>query len=185
MQTITQKTCTKCKQTLPASAFHKVYKSDHKLQSWCKKCGNALRMLSYQPRPRPPTIINGQKTCSACRHALSVSAFAPKHGQPGKLQAYCRLCSRVRLYGLTKAQWLAILEAQNGCCATCDVKLEIGGKRTAAPCVDHDHETGLVRGILCHACNRALGDVKDSVSVLTRLIQYLKCYQPSLKVEAA
>lgn len=40
--------------------------------------------------------------------------------------------------------------------------------------VDHDHETGLVRGILCPNCNRALGLVRDDVEVLQQMIEYLK-----------
>lgn len=40
--------------------------------------------------------------------------------------------------------------------------------------VDHDHETGEIRGILCEYCNRALGMVKDDVAVLENMINYLK-----------
>jgi len=40
-------------------------------------------------------------------------------------------------------------------------------------CLDHDHETGLFRGWLCHQCNRMLGIAKDDVAILKRAIQYL------------
>lgn len=40
--------------------------------------------------------------------------------------------------------------------------------------VDHDHETGLIRGLLCHHCNTLLGHAKDSVDVLEAAIVYLK-----------
>ena len=40
-------------------------------------------------------------------------------------------------------------------------------------CLDHDHETGLFRGWLCHQCNRMLGIAKDDVSLLQRAINYL------------
>jgi hypothetical protein len=39
--------------------------------------------------------------------------------------------------------------------------------------VDHDHKTGVVRGMLCFNCNQALGNVRDSVAVLEQLQSYL------------
>src|SRR5688500_1693885 len=55
-------------------------------------------------------------------------------------------------YGITKDDYLAMLERQGGVCATC------GNPPTDKPlCVDHDHTTGVVRGLLCHRCNKALG----------------------------
>ena len=59
-----------------------------------------------------------------------------------------------------------MLHRQNGVCAVCGV----GGKLH----VDHDHETGLVRGLLCGSCNRALGLLKDNVDSLKMAIDYLE-----------
>lgn len=60
-------------------------------------------------------------------------------------------------FNLTEKQWQAILDHQGGVCAIC--------KRTLRPGshwhTDHDHKTGLVRGILCSQCNRALGKIED------------------------
>ncbi len=41
-------------------------------------------------------------------------------------------------------------------------------------CVDHDHQTGFVRGLLCRDCNAALGLFKDSQEILERAIGYLE-----------
>ncbi|MDQ1705857.1 MAG: hypothetical protein QOF18_2223 [Frankiaceae bacterium] len=58
-----------------------------------------------------------------------------------------------------------MIEAQGGTCAVCPGKPEH---------VDHDHETGRVRGILCFNCNQALGNVRDNPTVLKGLIDYLR-----------
>ena len=58
-----------------------------------------------------------------------------------------------RLYGMVEAEWEALLDAQGRRCAICQTDTPVGvGWHT-----DHDHETGRVRGILCHYCNMAVG----------------------------
>jgi hypothetical protein len=69
-----------------------------------------------------------------------------------------------RRYGITSADVDTLIEAQGGTCAVCPGKPEH---------VDHDHETGRVRGILCFNCNQALGNVRDNPTVLKGLIDYL------------
>jgi Recombination endonuclease VII len=72
-------------------------------------------------------------------------------------------------YGITKAEYLAMLAAQNARCAAC-FRLPAEGKRLG---VDHCHRTGAVRGLLCSHCNTALGQVDDSIERLRMLIFYL------------
>ena len=66
-----------------------------------------------------------------------------------------------------------MIEAQGGTCATCDAKPEH---------VDHDHRTGKVRGVLCFNCNQALGNVRDNVTTLGRLDDYLRLHAPTVDV---
>ncbi|HEC64952.1 MAG TPA: hypothetical protein ENI23_06655 [bacterium] len=80
-------------------------------------------------------------------------------------------CYLMRCYGITKKQYDAMLEQQNGLCAICRKK-EIN-RRLA---VDHNHATKQIRGLLCSLCNTALGKFDDSVNMLTRAINYLKKY---------
>lgn len=73
-------------------------------------------------------------------------------------------------YLLTKEQRAALEEQQGGRCAIC-------GRQARKLVVDHDHETGVVRGLLCHGCNTSMGVLGDSVEGLERAIAYLKRVQ--------
>lgn len=74
-------------------------------------------------------------------------------------------------YGITVEQYAELERRQNGCCALCSRSPgELDGRRLA---VDHCHETGAVRGLLCGDCNRALGLFRDRRDVLDRAIEYL------------
>lgn len=75
-------------------------------------------------------------------------------------------------YGVTQAAWHAMFEKQGGRCAGCS--LLFGKERSNIPCVDHDHATGIFRGLLCHSCNRAIGLLKESVTTLQTLLLYLQ-----------
>lgn len=72
---------------------------------------------------------------------------------------------REKLYGLTAAEHEAMLQRQQGRCAIC--------KSAAALSVDHDHETGQVRGLLCPRCNHGLGNFRDDAEFLASAIGYL------------
>jgi hypothetical protein len=70
-----------------------------------------------------------------------------------------------RLYGITLAEYEAMVKKQNGRCAICDEE--------SALHVDHDHETGEVRGLLCQKCNTAIGHLRHDEHLLRRAIDYL------------
>lgn len=73
-------------------------------------------------------------------------------------------------FGLSIEQYDSMMKAQNGVCMICKNPCA-SGRRLA---VDHDHETNRVRGLLCMACNQALGFFRDNVSLLKAAIAYLK-----------
>lgn len=74
-------------------------------------------------------------------------------------------------YGITPENYEAKLAAQAGACAICS---DGPGKGRRYFCVDHNHETGEVRGLLCHKCNAALGLLGDSAPIVARALDYLK-----------
>jgi hypothetical protein len=79
-----------------------------------------------------------------------------------------------RRYGLTKADVARMAEEQNHCCAICgEPEKEMRSGITRHLAVDHDHKTGKVRGLLCSACNTALGKFDDDPELIARAIAYL------------
>lgn len=74
---------------------------------------------------------------------------------------------RYNSFGVSQPMWDAMYFENDGHCAIC-LKQE-------ATHVDHDHETGKVRGILCHHCNAGLGLFKDDVATLERAKLYVTC----------
>jgi hypothetical protein len=77
-------------------------------------------------------------------------------------------------FGITLEDKKKILADQNGACGICKKPLEMTGRDSN---VDHCHNSGKVRGVLCRLCNVALGQFKDSIEILQSAIDYLKKHQ--------
>jgi len=69
-------------------------------------------------------------------------------------------------YRISPAEHAELLEKQHGGCAICGLVVKL--------CVDHNHKTGKVRGLLCPACNRGLGAFRDSTYALRAAVTYLE-----------
>lgn len=82
----------------------------------------------------------------------------------------------LRRYGITLEQYEQMLEAQGGVCAICGrperSKVYKHGPRSLA--VDHGHETGRIRGLLCFSCNTNLGKFDHDLDLLRSAIEYLE-----------
>lgn len=74
-------------------------------------------------------------------------------------------------YGITKEQYNLILNKQNNKCAICEIDFSLLTLRQIH--LDHNHETGKVRGILCYKCNLAIGHAKESSGLLKKCADYL------------
>ena len=86
-------------------------------------------------------------------------------------------------YGLTPAEYDARLAQQGGGCAICETKNpnHFSGRFQ----VDHDHQTGAVRGLLCSGCNGGLGLFKDDAERLKAAIDYLQRAGSDITVQIA
>ena len=79
-------------------------------------------------------------------------------------------------YGIDKDEYNRMLEAQGGTCLICKKSGHIRRKnsRPIALAVDHNHETGKIRGLLCINCNSGIGKLGDSITMLKKAIKYLE-----------
>lgn len=77
----------------------------------------------------------------------------------------------MRLYGLTPSQYGAMYGQQEGRCAVCADVLIKGAKGTH---VDHCHDTGVVRGLVCFVCNTGMGKFRDDPNRLRKAAEYLE-----------
>lgn len=76
-------------------------------------------------------------------------------------------------FGISLEEYKTMKESQNNSCAICD-KHEDDMSMSLA--VDHNHDTGKVRGLLCSACNTSLGGFQDKEEVLQRAVSYLRSH---------
>ncbi len=77
-----------------------------------------------------------------------------------------------RSYGLTTVEYSKLLKSQNGVCAIC--KKKETRKKIKRLAVDHNHETGKIRGLLCNNCNNGLGRFGDDPKILKSAVKYLE-----------
>ena len=77
-------------------------------------------------------------------------------------------------YKMTLAEYQVLYDEQGGVCLICGNKQSGRGAAKNTLCVDHNHTTGKVRGLLCTNCNTGIGNLRDSIELLEKAIQYLK-----------
>jgi len=109
------------------------------------------------------------------RTARAASERARRQAAPDVIRAQQRNAKLVKTYGLTDADFERLLAEQGGGCAICrrpETKVRLGVPLPL--CVDHDHATGAVRGLLCRACNVGLGAFEDNTAALVAAAAYLR-----------
>lgn len=160
---------------------YKVYREGHHKRPPLCKCGCGKPVSSRQPKNgsvtyrtykdghRPGAILNGKKHCQRCDQIKQLSQFN-KHRSGVK--SLCKSCQtkkakedRIKKYGITTSTYNQLMAKQNGVCACC--------LKAPAIAIDHDHETGQVRGVLCTRCNTGIGQLGDTLEGVIRAAQYL------------
>jgi hypothetical protein len=157
-----------------------------------------FKLTRLHLRTTATPIVDGEKVCKGCHLSKPVGEFGSHPSTADRLMPKCRGCETDRVaeyrkrkmnedakgyrlsrkivnwlhrFGISHADYQALLDKQEGRCAIC---------RTTDPgCgweyfpVDHNHETGEVRGLLCNDCNTAIGRMKDDPNRVHRAWLYL------------
>ena len=112
------------------------------------------------------------KKCSKCCQCKPLDEFNYQHAQCKSCYSEKRRDTRyLKRYNLSLDDYDSLYDEQGGKCAICETS-DPGGRRSRF-CVDHNHETDEVRGLLCYKCNSALGYFGDSPAVVMRGYKYL------------
>lgn len=135
------------------------------------------------------------KICRRCKQEQPRSQYFVDKTKPDGLQYICKLCDLVRqerwrevnpekayqqrrkarykaAFGITIEEYDKLFTEQQGLCAICNLP-----QPTKLLAVDHDHQTGKIRSLLCHFCNSGLDYFKDSPSLLASAIKYLDSHR--------
>ncbi len=136
----------------------------HERTKRCSVCGQLRAVALFISDVRRKDGKDG--TCRVCRNEKKKRRYAAQ----AETRAYFKRRHIRRTYGLSVTEYDAMVAAQDGKCAVCLVTLSLG-KSTH---VDHCHDTGKIRGVLCHGCNTCLGHAGDDPVRLRALAEYVE-----------
>lgn len=137
------------------------------MEKHCPSCDTTKPLAAFSIR-KTGRVGHPVAHCTPCRVAKNKARRA---ADPSHVLHIERKSKFKRTYGITFEQYESMLEAQGGGCAICHAKEP--SNRTKFFAVDHCHETGKVRGLLCTKCNRGLGFFNDKSTLLQAASSYL------------
>jgi hypothetical protein len=146
------KRCPSCGETKPVSDFRAEASRPRGIACYCRACEPAIRRKRYLAR----------------KDAHNDYARRYREDDPERHARYVRRHALKKLYGITPEQWDEMYETQEGRCLICGKK-----PRAKRLHVDHCHETGAVRGLLCSPCNSGIAHLNHDPALLARAIDYL------------
>ncbi len=130
-----------------------------------------------------PDVSEGFGYCNKCKIIKDKKEFYPNRGRSKNIQSSCILCDKNKVhypnyllnYGISIKEYERKADQQNNLCAICQKpetrKYRNKPKRLS---VDHDHETGVTRDLLCGKCNTILGFANEDVTILLQAVRYLQ-----------
>lgn len=175
-----RKICDECKQRLNrerSTAHHRAkMRVKYPSKVFCECCGK-----EFKPLARADTRFCYDESCKKERARRRWVSWRRRREEEGTFRdtvnayqqefrqrtGYARDWELKKRYGISLPDWIAMVEAVGGKCEIC-------GKAEEDLCVDHDHSTGIIRGVLCRRCNRALGQLGDTVERLSQVLAYLE-----------
>ncbi len=157
------------------------------VSGWTKSCGCLQREIVrvYSQKINHKKVIDslarvaainetGKKQCPRCKEIKHISSFTPSRWEITGLTSWCKICvhdnALRRMYGITLADKFRMIDEQGGRCANRGC-LELVDVHSS---VDHCHTSGRVRGVLCRACNKALGLLKEDPGRIEGLAGYIR-----------
>jgi len=176
------KVCTKCKIPRELISYRKDKSRKDGLHPHCNICNNQVQRAWYDKnkkvaKQQARKSYHNNKSKISERRKTDRKAHPEKYTDASKLRydpAKNKLNSwkYAGMKNMSHERYDEMLKNQKHACAICK-KSQTCFKRKL--CVDHNHSTGEVRGLLCDACNRGIGYLKDSTILLEQAIKYLSC----------
>jgi dCMP deaminase len=137
-----------------------VNRTPNKETEYTCKCGTIFKLKKSTKNPR----------CSKClREEHNENARNAKYHLKDKYKLKQHKNRLRREYGIDETRYNQLLKQQGNVCAICGNT----DSKNNRLCVDHNHTTGEIRGLLCHRCNRTLGTLKDNQSLFRSCLSYL------------
>ncbi len=146
----------------------------------CSECGKAKGVLEFyqsdREKLRDGRIGIKDLRCIACKtFRKRLKTLAAPEAEQQKLQRLKRLRLK-KVYGLLEDDYKSIIKKQGGGCGLCGAV--VADRRSDTLCVDHDHRTGAIRGLLCRTCNIVVGLIESRMQGRTamfavKLVEYL------------
>lgn len=163
------KRCRICDETKPLDAFYAMKGMRDGYRNECKDCNLRQRAEKYAADPDLQTRARERVRRWQEDNRERYLSKQAQYKHEGKLKIAARRSHLKRTFGMTQEEYEARLREQGGGCAVC--------KRPPKPGkslhVDHDHETGYVRGLLCFSCNAALGHFQDDIDRIDAALTYV------------
>ncbi len=167
-----EKVCTKCHKNKSLDQFVKNQQSKDGLTYWCKSCYQI-----YQKKRYDPAKAKQQSQKYRIENLEIIKLKDQKRKKIFNANPENKLKTKNRhlknRYNISLSEYNDMLYDQNFCCKICKDPEKTANK-LGGLVVDHDHSTGLVRGLLCPTCNLVLGYAKDSITIFLSCINYLK-----------